>query len=657
MQIYPLSTNAEKYLAEARNILAKAMQNRKNLNKEHHYESRVLNGILFKCICTPNQNKVYIYAEDYIFATHPTEFHKDNPYPLDNTRRGLVSEDLTYETLPEGDLFNTGNVYWHGKGTVLSWRGSPGFNIEAPKDEGDFGDSLSQDLQNNDGLSFYYTAFGSEVYENGDVIWTAPEGVFVLGACYNEERLIVICRAFDGTNFILVEYIDGEIGTTLKVGRFNNIWSFKSDGSHGVSYYDGLDYSWSIGSFSSSNPTENTLNIIVTTNTSLDKEAEPLPVIPSDCNGFYEMGTLPARYAELDAPCKAAWDAREAYIGHTTTGRELGISGSGTILKVGKAYNRNDEIVDLTIDINVSLSHKYQTDTYSKPTSILVSEGERSGPQCNFPDNIEVGDIITCTFCGDNMSWESAGEVPMLGMTEISKGVYEITSVPCEWGQVAIDCGCGQTGYSGQRLPATVSVSIPNPVVVNSIITASGGYAPYTFNTPNMTYTQLSDTQIKITGISCGTSGVSAAYVNVKVTDICNNETTQRAYFNGAWVELAGETITIDCNSGYTSEGSQTANAWVFGGVTYSSLPDGPWVTGTGSGKRYLGQRWQGITYPDCAANNCNAVAQASILWPMSWTGTVGWADGWYCNYRTPTDWRWFTGAFKERTKNIEWRC
>lgn len=116
-------------------------------------------------------------------------------YPLQDDDKGtwvVNAEDITCEwTVIE----NYGNCWWVGSdGTILSWKGPPNRHFYIDSTINIPGLSRQREVvSTGDTNTEFYTYFDYNVYQDGEVLCTAP--YLVAGAFYMEDTLIVLCVA------------------------------------------------------------------------------------------------------------------------------------------------------------------------------------------------------------------------------------------------------------------------------------------------------------------------------------------------------------------------------------------------------------------------------------------------------------------------------
>lgn len=450
--------------------------------------------------------RFYPQEDPKLLAVHPKTLNSGN-YPFNTDARGVVYENMTYD---QPESIEAGNCYWHGADTVLSWKGSPGFNL-ALDTETNLSQIGTEDTQ-NPGINLYYTAFGPFVYENEEIVWGETDsGKLVLGACYYNGVLIVMVREYEA-GFKLRVYSGYTLIAEQLVGRFNNIFSFKSDGSAGISMDGGIIYRFdsATATFTTETASTNSTIAISGTNTS-DTSTVKTPA------GEYTGYHLPVTVASLDPTARAAWDIAASQVETTTTTNVAQLSGSGELV-FGYGYDENDNEVPLIFEVELNLDHNYELVTENTNDAMLVMPEGSTGVTVN-------------NDCGNPESAPCGGT-----FTNCSGGTYTIDPPS-----------------------ATLSITASsNPIQANGTLTVSGGVGPYTWHVHNASGVDtgsVSGANNQIWTRSACTPGSVGLITVIKVEDACGNKLENLAYkLAGSWVEdVSGPVGSCPINCSWTS--------------------------------------------------------------------------------------------------------
>lgn len=322
-------------------------------------------------------------------------------YPLEDDDGGSVvlSYDGEWETSREVE--NYGNIDWRGlDGEILSWRGPPSRHFALDPTENYPGFTVFDEVV---GEIEYFTPFGPNVYQGGEILDTLP-GAKILGACLRNGKLIVVASSnYRGMNnpaggiggFYDEVWEKGEDWVLLgfkQASRASTCWFFTEDGLTAYHGHEVLNLSGAVPVWSTTPDIASTAILTVASGSwGLTADGVFLP--------YRETDTLQVTLKAVDASLRSG----------NSTGSRSAIS----------VYMFGDEPAALTVS--------------GSDTPTIGSVYSAAGGQ---------GTVI---FSGNGITLNSSGEV---------------TAIPgCGMGSITVTDACGATATKSVRLPSGVWVT------------------------------------------------------------------------------------------------------------------------------------------------------------------------------------------------------
>lgn len=573
---------AEKYYGVAYAFLNQAIKQGPNINRAYSIE----NGkVVIDVKVGEEIGRAFIITNIPLFATHPSNYHT-SMYPFNPVQRGVIEAkgekgvELTYTAPTDANKtpLEAGNCYWYGKkGELLSWRGSPGFNINT-NFHNKFENITYIDPQINQPLlgEYLYTAFSPYVYNNAIIVWDAFKTKYtdglVLGACYYKGNMIVAIRAVVQNKFYLKlfsNYDELDIGT-ISVPRFNTIFNWKSDGSAGIAYYDGYIYRITVGTQTVNGKTTLTATCkktqytegsdiildVVKSETSTETQ-DPTVFNNTKCKiGLSQLESVPLNLCDLDPACLALYQLLK----EQTTEQVQTEATKATTKNKGKfiiclAYDANDNETFIYGSAEATIDQFFERRLKTKNDTMMLlvdfdgtSKGRRiTNDYILFPDpvgGVKKDDSALYVGC------DKKPNVVFTGITvaQLTNTAWKVTDTSCNTTGTATITNC--TGNTKVQEFKVVPGLGTNPVLGNkgtkvangNKIIVGRGTPPYTFSASGPVSISPNGT---ITYTNCPPNSSAAFTITVK--DACDKTDTGTYYRESASFIKISDTGKQEC--------------------------------------------------------------------------------------------------------------